>query len=158
MKRINTLVLPIIAMMTFSCNQAMEEQKATDYQQLGQQIDQWHQAAADADTLTYFGLMDASSVFIGTDPEERWTLSEFQDYVMPFFREGRGWDFKASNRKFRSLCKNHVLFDESLDTWMGPCFGTGVMERTGEEWKIIHYHLAFTVPNEDIGDVIEMLR
>jgi hypothetical protein len=46
-------------------------------------------------------------------------------------------------------------FDEVLDTWMGLSRGSGVIILTSDGWKIKHYVLSVTVPNEDIKAVIE---
>ncbi|MBS9766494.1 MAG: nuclear transport factor 2 family protein [Flavobacteriaceae bacterium] len=45
-------------------------------------------------------------------------------------------------------------FDELLDTWMGICRGSGVLEKTAKGWKIRHYVLSVTVPNEDTQKVV----
>ena len=41
-------------------------------------LDDWHQAAAQADGLRYFEHLAESAVFMGTDPAERWTKAAFQ--------------------------------------------------------------------------------
>jgi len=48
-------------------------------------------------------------------------------------------------------------FDELLDTWMGACRGSGVLRKTSDGWKIAHYNLALTVPNEKMNQVIDVI-
>lgn len=150
------VIAAFIAIASSACNN--QQSKNIDAQEIDSLLNKWHQAAANADSLAYFALFDSSAVFIGTDPGERWTMGEFRTYVIPFFRQGRGWNFEAIERNIRSdESGNFVWFDERLKTWMGPCLSTGILRKEGEQWKLVHYHLAFTVPNEDIRDVLEML-
>jgi hypothetical protein len=37
---------------------------------------------------------------------------------------------------------------------MGTCRGSGVLEKTGDIWKIKQYVLSVSIPNEDIQAVI----
>ena len=39
---------------------------------------------------------------------------------------------------------------------MGVCRGSGVLEKTGNDWKIKHYVLSLTIPNDNINDVIKI--
>lgn len=118
-------------------------------------LDSWHQAASDAKFDAYFDLMSEKSRFIGTDASENWSKSEFQSFSKPYFDEGKAWDFKAKERTiFFNEGKDLVWFDELLDTWMGVCRGSGVLEKTNESWKIKHYVLSATVPNELMDEFI----
>jgi hypothetical protein len=47
-------------------------------------------------------------------------------------------------------------FDELLNTQMKICRGSGVVEKQGKEWKIKHYVLSMTVPNDVADKVIEI--
>jgi hypothetical protein len=40
---------------------------------------------------------------------------------------------------------------------MGTCRGSGILEKSGTQWKISQYHLSVTVPNEIIGDFIKLV-
>ena len=41
---------------------------------------------------------------------------------------------------------------------MGPCRGTAVVKRDGPDgWKIAHFTLSMTVPNDKVDGVIELL-
>lgn len=113
----------------------------------------WHQAATDADAKTYFGLMTNDSYFIGTDETERWNKEEFQAFAQKAFEKAPAWDFKKIERNIEMDEDKHtVWFDEKLDTWMGICRGSGVAKLTEDGWKIKHYVLSVTVPNEKIEE------
>ena len=43
-----------------------------------------------------------------------------------------------------------------LDTWMGVCRGSGVVKKVNGDWKIEHYVLSLTVPNENINAVVKV--
>lgn len=122
-------------------------------------LNAWHKAASDANYKAYFGAMDSSSIFIGTDVTENWSKEEFEDFSKPHFDKGKAWDFKVVERNiFLSQNAEVVWFDEVLDTWMGPCRGSGVLEKSDGKWKIKHYVLSMTVPNDDVNDIIELKR
>ncbi|WP_420459061.1 nuclear transport factor 2 family protein [Neolewinella sp.] len=119
-------------------------------QELRDLADGWHAAAARADATTYFGMLSDSAVYIGTDPAEHWTKAEFEAFARPYFAAGEAWDFTARERHvFYDPYATTAYWDELLDTWMGPCRGTGIAERNAAgEWKIVHYTLSVAVPNE----------
>jgi len=51
-----------------------------------------------------------------------------------------------------------VWFDELLDTWMGTCRGSGVLENNQGIWKIKHYVLSIEIPNADVQSVISVKK
>ena len=112
-------------------------------------------AAAEANFDAYFGKMDTISVFIGTDASENWTKKEFSDFSKPYFDKGKAWDFKTLERNiYVNTSGDFVWFDELLNTWMGTCRGSGVLEKKGETWKIKHYVLSVAIPNGDVQKII----
>lgn len=121
-------------------------------------LDDWHVAAANADAATYFGSIASSGIFLGTDPTERWTKAQFEEYAQEAFENNRTWDFKPQKR-FISFNDDFSIawFDETLDTWMGPCRGSGVIQKISGEWKIRQYNLAVTVDNELMTDYIKLI-
>jgi len=48
-------------------------------------------------------------------------------------------------------------FDELLNTEMKICRGSGVLVKTGNEWKIKHYVLSITIPNANIKEVVKII-
>ncbi len=99
--------------------------------------------------------MDNISVFIGTDATENWTKKQFISFSKPYFDRGKAWDFKTLERNvYTNKSGDFVWFDELLNTWMGTCRGSGVLEKTGSTWKIKHYVLSVSIPNDDVQKVI----
>ena len=121
-------------------------------------LDEWHQAATDADAEKYFGSMTETSRFLGTDATERWTKAEFMAFAKDAFEHKRTWEFVPSERKLTvEKGLKYAWFDEQLDTWMGPCRGSGVLVNDGEGWKIEQYNLTVLVPNDKMNDFLEMI-
>ncbi len=103
-------------------------------------MEQWHAAAANANFDKYFGLMTSDGVFIGTDATENWQNQEFRNYAKPYFDKGKAWSFSTIERNiYLSDSNNIAWFDELLNTQMGICRGSGVLENEDGEWKIKHY-------------------
>ncbi len=111
-------------------------------------LDDWHAAAAASDEARYFGHFTDDAVFLGTDATERWDVTAFRAYAHPHFEAGRGWAFRAIRRAV--IVEGRLAwFDEDLETArLGPCRGSGVLRWDGERWRIAHYNLTLTVPNE----------
>lgn len=120
----------------------------------------WHRAAAQADSAAFFGRMSDDAIYIGTDKTEHWTKEQFLSFASPYFARGKAWAFTATERHiFYDPDRQTAYFDELLDTWMGPCRGTGVVKRDGVNgWKIAHYTLSVTVDNDKIQGFIELTK
>jgi ketosteroid isomerase-like protein len=128
--------------------------------QIGQVLDDWHQAAATAKLDRYFGHFTADAVFFGTDATERWSRDEFRRYAKPHFDKGKAWTFKATRRNV-AFAKDGATawFDETLETaHLGPARGTGVMVLDGGSWKIAQYHLCVPIPNEVFDQVKKIIE
>jgi ketosteroid isomerase-like protein len=126
---------------------------------LDEMISKWHRAAATADEDTFFGMMTPDAVYIGTDTTERWLRDTFRTWSAFAFEREVAWDFTASQRNVNlSKDGNTAWWDELLVTWMGPCRATGVLTDTAEGWKITHYQLSVTVPNDLIKPFIELTK
>lgn len=122
-------------------------------------LDAWHKSASEAAYDSYFKSMAKASVFIGTDASENWSKKDFKEFSKPFFDRGEAWDFKSLERNvYISAGGKTAWFDELLDTWMGVCRGSGVLAKTEEGWKIEHYVLSVTIPNENIEAVIAIKK
>lgn len=122
-------------------------------------LDAWHLAAAQCDEARYFGLMTTQAIFLGTDPEERWTKAEFQAWASPYFKRGKAWTFKAVRRRLVASPEGGVVwFEETLDTPnLGPARGSGVLVREGKAWRIALYDLSIPIPNAAFKDVKALL-
>lgn len=118
-------------------------------------LNDWHLTAAKADYNGYFGKIAEDGIYIGTDATENWDKKAFIAFSKPYFDKGKAWDFKALERNiYFSKDGKTAWFDELLDTWMKVCRGSGVLEKQGKEWKIKHYVLSMTVPNDAIKEVL----
>ena len=120
-------------------------------------LDSWHKAAAEAKFDTYFGMMSEESIFIGTDATENWNKKDFMAFAKPFFDKGKAWNFTALERHiYFDESGKTAWFDELLNTQMKICRGSGVLVKTGNEWKIKHYVLSMTIPNDNTNEVIKI--
>lgn len=116
-------------------------------------------AATEANFENYFGLLSEDAVFIGTDAAEVWNKRDFMTFSKPYFDKGKAWDFKPIQRNiYLDPSKEIAWFDELLDTWMQLCRGSGVLKKENGEWKIAHYVLSLTIPNEEIDPVIALKK
>ena len=124
---------------------------------LNEFIDNWHQAAAKADSAAYFGAFyNDESIFQGTEGGEYWTAGEFRAWAAPYFRRESAWTFEAFERHWYKK-GNTLWFNERLDSpHMGKCRGVGVLRATKEGLKIDHYSLSFEVPNEVVSDLVPL--
>ncbi len=126
---------------------------------INQFLDQWHQAAASADEETFFGSMTIDAVYLGTDASEYWHRDDMRTWAQPYFEKDKAWVFKPKSRHiYMHANQNLAWFDELLDTWMGECRGSGVLVKTNNGWKLKHYNLAVTVPNDLMNQYIELLK
>jgi hypothetical protein len=123
-------------------------------------LDDWHAAAADADEERYFGHFAPEAIFLGTDAGERWTVEEFRAFAHPHFSEGRGWTYLPHDRRIMFSPDGGVAwFDERLHSEKyGELRGTGVLRRIGSDWKLLHYSMTFTIPNDRAREVVELIR
>nr|WP_315253361.1 nuclear transport factor 2 family protein [uncultured Flavobacterium sp.] len=118
----------------------------------------WHKAAAEADFDKYFGIMAEDAIYIGTDPTENWNLKSFQAFAKPYFDKGKAWNFKAIERNiYFDKSGKLAWFDELLNTQMKICRGSGVLVKIGKEWKIKHYVLSMTIPNDNTHEVVKII-
>jgi uncharacterized protein (DUF1684 family)/lysophospholipase L1-like esterase len=120
-------------------------------------INQWHLAAATADSATYFGaFFNNASIFQGTDGSEYWTAEEFRNWAAPYFRRKSAWTFEAFERHWYSQ-GNTMWFNERLNSpHMGKCRGVGVVRMTSSGPKIDHYSLSFEVPNQVVNNLVAL--
>ncbi len=146
-----------VTLLLFSSFTSYTNSENKEQEQITIVLDNWHKAAADANAKLYFGALTDDAVFIGTDATENWNKKEFEAFAKPFFDKGKAWDFKPLERHvYLSKDQKTAWFDELLDTWMKVCRGSGVMVKVGNEWKIQHYVLSMTVPNDNTNEVIKI--
>jgi ketosteroid isomerase-like protein len=125
--------------------------------EINQLLDNWHQAAAVADEETFFGSMTPDAIYIGTDKTERWSAEELKKWSTEYFDRDTAWNFRPYDREIHfSADGKTAWFSELLETWMGICRGSGILERIGKDWKIRQYHLSVTIDNDKIKDFIKL--
>ena len=152
MKKILLTLTILCSLLCFSQDKATQNTNAINLV-----LDNWHQAASNAQFEAYFNALDKESVFIGTDATENWNKAEFMTYAKPYFDKGKAWSFTPLQRNiyFSSDFKT-AWFDELLDTQMKICRGSGVLVNVKGNWKIKQYVLSATIPNEKMGSVIKI--
>ncbi len=120
-------------------------------------LDSWHKSAADANYNNYFDALADDAIFVGTDATENWTKAAFQKYAKPYFDKGKAWSFTSIEKHiYFNNDKTIAWFDELLDTRMKICRGSGVLILEKGKWKIKHYVLSMTIPNDVSDDVIKI--
>ena len=125
--------------------------------QINTRLDAWHKAASEANYTNYFDAMADDAIFIGTDATENWTKAAFQAYAKPYFDKGKAWGFTCIERHiYFNSDKTIAWFDELLNTQMKICRGSGVLVLVNGNWKIQHYVLSMTIPNDNSDEVIKI--
>ncbi|MFV8336122.1 nuclear transport factor 2 family protein [Flavobacterium sp. RSP29] len=149
-------MLAFLIVLTLSGCKSMMENQTVSKSNINSTLDAWHKAAAEANYNAYFSLMADDAVFIGTDAAENWNKTAFQAYAKPHFDKGNAWSFTALERHIYFDETGQIAwFDELLNTQMKICRGSGVLVKIGKEWKIKHYVLSMTIPNENSNEVIK---
>ena len=125
--------------------------------QVNKTLDTWHKAAANADYNNYFDALTDDAIFIGTDAKENWTKAAFKAFAKPYFDKGKAWSFTPIERHlYFNDDKTIAWFDELLDTRMKICRGSGVLILVKNKWKIKHYVLSMTIPNDSTDAVVKI--
>lgn len=149
----------LLLMTVVSCENDVNTPEAK--QQVNTVLDDWHNAAADADFERYFDYFASdSAIFMGTDATERWTVAEFKPWSKPYFERGDAWDFTPVERHVYISDNGKIAwFDEKLDTPnLGPARGTGVLVHQDTTWKISHYNLSIPIPNVIADTVVQQVE
>ncbi len=153
MKKLTILLLVTLVFSCKPCEQKLQSEK----QNIITILDNWHKAAAEANYNDYFDAMSEQSIFIGTDATENWNKKQFQAFAKPYFDKGKAWNFKVLERNiYFSQDSKTVWFDELLNTQMKICRGSGILIQEKGQWKIKHYVLSMTVPNDNVDDVVKI--
>jgi len=129
----------------------------TEKDKINQTLDGWHKAAADVKFDDYFNVMTEDAIYMGTDATENWIKPDFKAWAKPYFDKGTTWNFSALERNiFFDKSEKIAWFDELLNTQMKICRGSGVLVKVGKEWKIQHYVLSMTIPNDEVEAVVNV--
>lgn len=133
---------------------------ADDSSRVAQMLNDFHQAAAQAEGKRYFDHFAPLAIFLGTDASERWTLAEFKAFAQPYFEQGKGWTYLVKSRHvYFSQDRNTAWFDEMLENESyGVCRGSGVLLKIDGVWKIAQYNLSIPIPNALAKQVVGMIK
>lgn len=131
-----------------------------DRERIASTLDQLHRAAATADEDVYFALFAPEAVFLGTDATERWPLSEFRSFAMPYFQRDSAWVYEPLERHIDLAPEGgFAWFDERLhNARLGETRGSGALRKIDGRWRIVQYNLTIPVPNDLADDVAAMIR
>ncbi len=144
----------LLACICFSCTSKKSE--ISEKETISALLNNWHKAASDADFDSYFNAMADESIFIGTDATENWNKKDFMTYSKPHFDKGKAWRFTPLEQNiYLSEDGKTAWFDELLNTQMKICRGSGVLQKINGKWKIKHYVLSMTIPNDNTNEVIK---
>lgn len=145
-----------IVLLIFSLSSAVFAQDKS-VKEINTLLDSWHKAAAEAKFESYFDALTEEAIFIGTDATENWDKKSFQAFAKPYFDKGKAWNFKSLERHvYFDKDKKIAWFDELLDTQMKICRGSGVVVKVRNEWKIQHYVLSISIPNDNSDAVVKI--
>ena len=159
MKKAITLGVSIFLFCACVTSNVVKTDKSAIKKEVNTLLVNWHKAASDANFKEYFRVLDSTTVYIGTAAEEIWTKEQFANFSKPYFDKGKAWSFTTLERNiYMSESANIVWFDELIDTWMGTCRGSGVLEKKEDSWKIKQYVLSVAIPNDDIQAVIDIKK
>jgi hypothetical protein len=148
-------IILIVFVFALSCKSAFDINN--EKRMINSNVDAWHLAASKADFKSYFDLMTSNGVFIGTDPTENWQNQAFKDFSKPFFDKGKAWSFTSLERNIYFSKDNQTAwFDELLNTQMKICRGSGTLLKQNDTWKIAHYVLSMTIPNDNTKDIVKI--
>jgi len=156
------LLLLFIPVFLLGACQPKETQIPPSPDEVNMVLDDWHAAAAEGDFERYFNHFESdSSIFMGTDATERWTIAVFKPWSKPYFEDdGVAWIFTPTFREvYFSDTGTTAWFDEELDTPnLGPSRGSGVLVKNENGWKIAHYNLTIPIPNSIVDDVVQQIE
>lgn len=151
-------ILYVLIFLSFiSCVSNKEFSRGAYKSEINTIVDNWHKDAAETNFDSYFNAMANESVFIGTDATENWNKKDFMTFSKPYFDKGKAWDFTSLERNiYLSEDGKMAWFDELLNTQMKICRGSGILIKEKNQWKIKHYVLSMTIPNENSNEVISL--
>jgi ketosteroid isomerase-like protein len=154
----NLLKITSLLLITCLAGTSFADHQESDRARIDAVLDDFHDAAAKADADRYLGHLTDDAVFMGTDEWERWPKHpDFADYVTARFADG-GWSYRSVGRQVQ-VADDIAWFDEVIFSESNGRFrGTGVLVKSGGDWKIAHYAMSFLVFNEDWQEVIELTR
>ncbi len=155
------LIIVYILFFISSCYQPKPEveKKKELTNEIDNLLTKWHKDAGESKLYEYLATLSHDAVYLGTDATEHWTKKNFETYCKPYFDKKTTWNFKLVKRNiYFSSDYNCAWFDELLDTDLGLCRGSGVLQKKENKWQIEQYVLSPTLPNEKTKAVVKLKR
>ncbi|WP_396180931.1 nuclear transport factor 2 family protein [Flavobacterium sp.] len=152
------IIVFVIGLVVIGCKSKQVANQINQESEINQVLDNWHQAAAEANFNSYFNAMTDDAIYIGTDATENWSKPAFIQFAKPYFDKGKAWSFTKLERNiYFSSDRKMAWFDELLNTQMKICRGSGVLvlDEKGN-WKIKQYVLSMTIPNDHTDEVMKI--
>ena len=147
----------ILLLLVITACSSKKDLPKTEEQMIVNMLNDWHKSAADVNFNAYFEVLTDDAIYIGTDATENWSKKEFAAFAKPYFDKGKAWSFTAMKRHiYFSEDKKTAWFDELLNTQMKICRGSGVLVKINGAWKIKHYVLSMTIPNDNTDEVVKI--
>lgn len=135
---------------------------ATPETEIAAVLDRLNVASSAADGAAYFALFTPEARFIGTDATEHWGMARFRALYEPYFAQGKGWSYSATERTITVApidCRCVAWFEEKLtNASYGETRGSGVIRLTADGWKIEQYVLSIAIPNDKADAVVDLIR
>lgn len=124
-------------------------------------LDQFYQAAANADFDRFITIFSKAAVFYGTDASERWSYEEFAPDIQASFGKNGGWDFDQKERTLTLSQNGDVAWFAELSHFNNTDYllrPTGVMQREDGQWKIVQLVMGIPIPNALYPPVLQGLQ
>ncbi len=123
-------------------------------------INDFHLAAAQADTERYFQRSAPDLVFLASDPSERFDIDQLRAFAEPYFSQGKGWVATPTEQHVVVAEGSKIAwFDERLESVaFGEMRASGVLRQDDDGWRIVQYNVGFPVPNALARDLAEKIR
>ena len=151
-------MIALLAALTLATQTAPDPAEA----QVAAVLDQLNAASSAADGPAYFALFTPDARFVGTDASEHWSRARFEALYAPYFAQGKGWSYPATERTITIApidCRCIAWFEEKLtNESYGETRGSGVLRLTDDGWKIEQYVLSFAIPNDKADAVVAIVR
>ncbi|TWO32010.1 nuclear transport factor 2 family protein [Seonamhaeicola sediminis] len=151
----------IMVMLLGTVKNTIAQDLTPDQKIINDKLDDFHDAAKNADKKRYLSHFTKDAVYMGTDEWERWPLiPDFSNYVSQRFADG-GWSYHSTNRNIY-VSKNGKIawFDEVMvSNNSGNRFrGSGVLRKENGIWKFTQYIQSFMIYNEIWNEVNKLMK
>ena len=154
------MITPLLAALALGQAASVDDQAAKA--EVAAVLDRLNAASSAADGKGYFAQFTPEARFVGTDATEHWTVSGLRAFAEPYFAQGEGWSYPATERTITIApieCRCVAWFEEKLtNESYGETRGSGAMRLTDDGWKIEQYVLSFAVPNDAADAVVDAIR